>query len=167
VCFLLTRSRRKPAGGEAQLCSTRRTVTEHDISMHYADVLLPPRARPGFDPDRWHFFSLWLQISFIKNLTEHYLFINVNRYIHVPPKKCFNEMFAPFGCSISSGWRDVMVSTAYHVTVTMVTSCVDNITSFRLARVWTIEDLQWRHAMTSSTDVRHIGGIFYAPRGSF
>jgi hypothetical protein len=23
-----------------------------------------------------------------------------------------------------------------------------------------IEDLQWRHAMTSSTDVRHIGGIF-------
>jgi hypothetical protein len=30
-----------------------------------------------------------------------------------------------------------------------------------------IEDLQWRHAMTSSTDVRHVGGIFVAPRGMF
>jgi hypothetical protein len=30
-----------------------------------------------------------------------------------------------------------------------------------------IEDLQWRHAMTSSMDVRHIGGIFFAPHGTF
>jgi hypothetical protein len=30
-----------------------------------------------------------------------------------------------------------------------------------------IEDLQWRHAMASSTDVRHIDGIFFAPRRTF
>jgi hypothetical protein len=30
-----------------------------------------------------------------------------------------------------------------------------------------IEDLQGRHTMTSSTDVRHIGGILFAPRGRF
>jgi hypothetical protein len=30
-----------------------------------------------------------------------------------------------------------------------------------------IEDLQRRHAMTSSTDVRHIGGIFLRRAGHF